>query len=83
MSEPDQARLVGADGVTPLSAKKRDILGIVRAISGVVAAMAAASVPIVAALVVQSYTVAVKERDRNAQYIQIAIGILSEDPRNL
>lgn len=46
------------------------------------AAIAAASIPLVVAYIVQSYTAAVKERDRNAQYVEIAVGILSESPND-
>jgi len=73
--------LVAPDG-SPLSAPApaRDIWGKFMSVAAMVGSVAAASVPIVATYIGSSYTQAIKQGERETQYVQIAVDVLSQPP---
>ena len=77
MAEPDDRTILGPYG-RPVSTEKSDHWVIVRSISAVVASVAAASIPVVVTIVSNQYTAAVENAERQAQFIEIAVGVLSE-----
>lgn len=52
----------------------------VRAAAAVLASVAAASIPIVAVLITSQYAAITKNSERDTQFIEMAIGILSDKP---